>query len=225
MVGLLLAAVNGFFLFSITLTAVANTLVLFATVPIFGAVFGWVFLREPLRLRTGIAITVGIAGIAAIFAETLQQGSVIGDLFAVIAALLFAGNLTVIRAHPKMPLLPPLVLAGILASVIAALFSHPFDVSSRDMALLVVSGATQQTAGLLLFQWGARFLPPAEVGLLAFVETVFGPLWVWLGVGEVPTAMTLMSGTIIVITLVGHSSFALYEERRSIKSDDITSKR
>lgn len=217
LIGLVLAGVGIFFLFSITLTAVANTLVLFATVPIFAALLGWVFLRETVRLRTAVAIAVGLAGIAAILAENLRTGFIVGDAFAVVAAILFAANLTIVRARPDVSLLPPLIFAGGLASVIAFLFSEPLNLSGRDVALLTGSGAIQQTAAFLLFQWGARFLPPAEIGLLAYVETVFGPIWVWLAIGEAPSMLVLITGSVIIVTVAAHAYLSLTDENQSVK--------
>src|SRR5262249_48816383 len=176
-IAVLLAGANIFFVFSILLTAVANTLFLFASVPVFSAIFGWMFLNQALQLRTALALVIGLAGVTAIFADGLQHGSLAGDLFALIAACLFAANLTVIGAYPNTLLFPSLILAGTFAVFVSVLFAHPFKAANRDLALLIASGAIQQTVGVLLFQWGARMLHAAEIGLLALVETVFGPVW------------------------------------------------
>ena len=217
LIGFVLAGMGIFFLFSITLTAVANTLVLFATVPIFGALLGWVFLREMVYLRTVIAIAIGLAGIAAIFTENLRTGFIVGGAFAVIAAVLFAANLTIVRARPGVPLLPPLIFAGGLTIAIALLFSEPLNLSGRDVALLTGSGAIQQSAGLLLFQWGARLLSPAEAGLLTYVETVFGPIWVWLAIGEAPSILVLIAGSVIIVTVAAHAYLSLTYDNQSLK--------
>jgi drug/metabolite transporter (DMT)-like permease len=210
----LLAGANIFFVFSILLTTVANTLFLFASVPVFSAVFGWVFLNQALQLRTAVALVIGMAGVTAIFANGLQQGSIAGDLFALIAAFLFAANLTVISAYPHTRLLPSLILAGILAVSVSGLVSDPFKADNRDVAILIASGAIQQTVGVLLFQWAARILPAAEIGLLALVETVFGPVWVWLAIGELPSPIALVAGVVILFTLLAHSLLAMREQSR-----------
>lgn len=211
--GALMAAVNACFIFSITHTAVANTLVILSTVPLFGAGLGWFFLRERVPLRTIGAIVVALGSIVAIFAEKLGHGSVHGDLFAAAAACLFAGNLTVVRKHPDIPLLPALTIGGVLGAIIGAALSDPFTISFNDTVLLLASGSIQQTAALFLFLSGARYLPPAEVGLLNLVETVLGPFWVWLVVSERPSSVALVAGIVVIAALVLHSWLALRAEQ------------
>lgn len=218
-VAVFLAAANALFVLSIELTKVANTLFVFATVPIFSAVLGWIVLRESLRFRTAIAILIGIAAVAAIFAESFHFSSFWGDSFAALAALFFAANLTVVRAHPDMPFIPPLIVAGAIATTAAFFQTDPLKVPTADIFILVASGGIQQTVGVILVQWAARLLPPAEVGLLAYVETVFGPLWVWLAVAEVPSRTALAAGGVILVTLSVHYGLALQEERRMAKRE------
>jgi len=218
-IGFFVAAVNASFIYSITHTAVANTLVIFATIPLFGAVFGWIFLREAVPVRTLATMTIGVLCIGAIFAEKLAQGSIVGDLLALAAALLFAGNLTVVRRHPDVSLLPPMVLGGLMGAAIGAGFSDPFAVSARDILLLVASGAVQQTAAFFLFLSGARWLPPGEVGLLSLVETVLGPLWVWLALDERPPKVAHVAGTIVIASLAGHSLLSLKAEQSAGRPD------
>jgi drug/metabolite transporter (DMT)-like permease len=212
--GLLFAAVNTCFVFSITHTAVANTLVIFAMVPLFGAVLGWMFLRERVPPRTLLVMAIGIGSIGAIFSEKLAQGSALGDIFAVLATLLFAGNLTLVRKYPDVSLLPSMALGGLIGVAIGAIPSDPLAVPPADIALLVASGAVQQPAAFFLFLSGARYLPPAEVGLLNLVETVLGPLWVWLAIGERPSTVAFAAGSVVIAALVGHSWLALRQARR-----------
>jgi len=214
LVALLFAAVNASFVYSITHTAVANALVIFAMVPLFGAVLGWVFLRERVPPRTLLVMAIGIGSIGAIFVEKISRGSALGDLFAVVATLLFAGNLTLARKYPDEPLLPPMALGGLIGTIIGAIPSDPLAVAPSDIALLVASGAIQQPAAFFLFLSGARYLPPAEVGLLNLVETILGPLWVWLAIGEQPSDVALVAGMVVIAALTGHSWLALREERR-----------
>ena len=210
-VAVLLAATNIFFVFSITLTVVANAVVLFATVPIFSAILGRLFLHEPVHKRTVIAIAVGFACSLSIFADRLAHGAILGDLFAVLAAACFAGNVVVVRANPDTPAVPALVIAGLIAAATGLCFGKVLAVPGRDVALLMASGGIQQTAGLLLYLWAAKFLAPAETGILAFVETIFAPVWVWLAIGESPSVVVFVAGTVMVATLVWHAALGLRE--------------
>ena len=123
------------------------------------------------------AIAVGFACSVSIFADKLAHGAIIGDLFAVLAAMCFAGNVVIVRAKPDTPAVPALVIAGVIAAATGLCFGKVLAVPGRDVALLMASGGIQQAAGLLLYLWAAKFLSPAETGILAFVETIFAPVW------------------------------------------------
>src|SRR5579883_1762873 len=128
--GTLFASSNIFIVLAFTHTSVAHTLVILATEPLFGAVLGLVFLGERVKPRTLVVIAIGIGCIAAIFADRLGEGSTLGDLYAVLAALSFAGNLTVARRHPELPLLLPFAFGGALAAAVSAIPSPPLGAPS-----------------------------------------------------------------------------------------------
>ena len=58
---------------------------------------------------------------------------------------------------------------------------------------------------MILLTIAPRMAPAAEVGLIMLVETVLGPLWVWLGIGEEPSVQTLVGGAVVLLTLTGHT--------------------
>lgn len=209
LVAILLAGVNILFVLAITSTTVANTLILFSTVPLFGAAFGWLLLRQPIARRTAVTVATCFTAVVAVFVDQMRVGSAWGDLSALAAAGLFAGYLAVVRSYPSQSFLTGLVLAGTLASFAGYAMSDPFALDSKDIWLLVVSGALQQTLALLLIQSGARVLSPAEVGLLALAETIAGPVWAWLAVGELPSIIAILAGGVIIVAVGAHAYFSL----------------
>ena len=204
-IALLLIGVNASFLMSITRTAVANTYVIFAVTPIVGAVLGAIFLDQPVSHRTKVAILIASGGVMAICGSDISNKFVAGDFFALATSVLFAGTLTTIRRHSEVSLLPPLVLSGAGASILAAVISAPLEVADWDIAILILSGALQQTLGLIFVLNSAKFLFPAEIGLLAMLEVVLGPLWVWLALGDGPSLTVLLVGVLLIATLMWHS--------------------
>ena len=204
-IALLLIGVNAFFLMSITRTAVANTYVLFAVTPIVAAVLGAIFLREPVPFRTKVAIFVAFVGVVAICGEDISNKAVAGDISALATSILFAATLIIIRKRGRVSLLAPLIVSGAGATIFAAVISAPFRVSYWDVGVLILSGAVQQTLGLLFVLGSAQFLPPAEIGLLAMLEVVLGPLWVWVVLGDAPSTTVLCVGALLIATLMWHS--------------------
>jgi drug/metabolite transporter (DMT)-like permease len=88
----------------------------------------------------------------------------------------------------------------------------PLPLPAGDLRLLLIMGATITVAAALI-TLGPRYLPAAEVNLLALIEMMLGPLWVWWALGEVPTVQALISALVITPTLVAHSVLGLRAAR------------
>jgi len=204
--GLALAATFFLFILALTRTTVANTLVLMSTGPFFVAVAGRLFLGERVPARTWLAIAVALAGIALMFADGLGGGQVSGNLLALGVPVAFALNIVVLRRHhASVDLVPAVMLAGLISIVVAAPLAWPLTASARDLVVLGVMGVVQLGAGCVFMTMASRYLSAGEIGLLALLETVLGPLWVWLGVGERPSEVALAGGTIVLGALVANT--------------------
>ena len=203
--GAFLAIASTFYVLSITHTSVANTLVLQGISPLIAALFGWLMLHERVRPETWLAIIISIVGLVIMVSGSLATGEFLGDLFGLVTAIAFAGNIVVVRATRETDLIPAACLGGFLSASIAIPMVNTFTIAAHDLGILAGLGAVQLGLGLCLFVTGSRNLPPAQTGLLTLLEIVLAPLWVWLFIGEQPTLSTLTGGVIIITTLVLHT--------------------
>jgi drug/metabolite transporter (DMT)-like permease len=203
--GALLAATFFFFILSLMRNTAANTFVLMSTGPFFVAVFGWVFLRERVPLRTWIAIAVALAGITLMFADGLGAGRSLGNVLALGVPTAFALNVVVLRRmHAAVDMVPAVMIAGLISIVAALPFAVPLEPTARDLAVLAPMGFLQLGLGCLLMTKATRYLSAGEVGLLSLIETILAPLWVWIGVGERPTELALLGGLTVFGALVAN---------------------
>lgn len=203
--GALLAATFFFFILSLMRNTAANTFVLMSTGPFFVAVFGWVFLRERVPLRTWVAIAVALAGITLMFADGLDAGRSLGNILALGVPTAFALNVVVLRRmHAAVDMVPAVMIAGLISIAVALPFALPLEPAARDLAVLAPMGFLQLGLGCLLMTKATRYLSAGEVGLLALIETILAPLWVWIGVGERPTELALAGGLIVFGALVAN---------------------
>jgi drug/metabolite transporter (DMT)-like permease len=115
-----------------------------------------------------------------------------------------------VRWHRTVPMPAAAALAAALAGAIAAGPANPSSASAGDLSLLALFGIGQLGVGLLLFIAGARLIPVAEASLIAVLESVLGPVWVWLAVGEHPGAFSLIGGAVILSALVAHTAADLF---------------
>jgi len=197
--GALLASQFFFFILSLTRNTAANTFVLMSTGPLFVAALGWMLLRERVPTRTWVAIAVALAGITLMFADGLDTGRSLGNLLALGVPLGFALNVIVLRRmHASVDMVPAVMIAGLISIPIALPFALPLEASARDLALLAPMGCFQLGLGCLLMTRATRYLSAGEIGLLALIETILAPIWVWIGVGERPTALALVGGLIVI---------------------------
>ncbi len=206
---LLMTGANLTFIGAITQTTVANTLVILATMPLFSAILGWGLIGEPVQKRTWFTIGTAAGGIIIIFIGSLGGGSWAGDLLAMLTAFLHGLNLVVLRRARQHDMMPALCLSGFLSAAIVLPLINPAAVSAGDFQILAFLGFVLLPLSLSMFLGGTRSVPAAEVALLALVETVLGPLWVWLGVGEVPTALALLGGMIVIGALATNGVLAV----------------
>jgi len=201
------------FVLSIAHTAAANTVVILAAAPFFAAIFSWLFLREPVRLRTWIAIAVAMSGVLVVFGGGLQGGTIWGDGFAFALAICVGGQLTILRRFPTLPRLPLVCISGALAGLIALPFATPLSLSMQTYVVVAVMGIAQMPLATLMLAVATRYLPSPEVSLFLLLETVLGPLWVWWILSEQVPELTFYGGVLILLTVATHAWFALREER------------
>lgn len=197
------------YIFSISRTTVANTLVLVAAAPLFAAALGMIMLKERVTPRTWTAIAVACGGIALMFLERMGAGELFGNLLAIIASVLYAFSIVVMRGSGEVNLIPAICIAGIVSAVITVPYADFASVPVRDMSILAAMGVGQMGLGLVLFVFGAQRLPPAETALLALTETILAPLWVWLAINEVPSDWALIGGGILFAAVLANTALSL----------------
>ena len=147
------------------------------------------------------------------FYSTPARGSLGGDLLAFAVALTFALATVLLRRRRQVQMLPAAALAAALTSAIASVAATPGAAGAGDLMLLALFGAGQLGLGMIMFTAGARRIPVAEASLIAVLESVLGPVWVWLALGENPGLPSLVGGAVVLTALAGHTLADLRLER------------
>ncbi len=192
------------YLSSLRLTSVAHVAIIYASLPFVAAVTAAIVLRERTTAGTLLASAVAFAGIVIVMAGGAGEGALSGDLVAVVMTLLMAVMIVISRRHRDIPMVPAGCLSAVIAAVIALPFAHPLAVDERDLALLAVFGATNMGLGLILFTIGSKYLPAAETALISALEAPLGPFWVWLAFGETPLPATIVGGALVMAAVLAH---------------------
>ena len=217
--GAMWAVMFTLFIVALTLTTTANVLVMSSLGPLCTALLAWFVLREPIPARSWFAIVAASVGMAAMFGAGFTAGEprhIAGMALALTIPVAGAVNIVTLRRSAAHLDLMPAVMLGALISAAATLpFALPFQASGRDVLVLATLGVFQLGLPCMLLVLVSRTLTAPEIALLALLEVVLGPLWAWLGAGEVPGAATVMGGLIVLAALAGNELAGLASGRAS----------
>ena len=197
------------FVVSIQNTNVANTLLMIATAPMLSAILGSIFLKEPTDKKTWISIIITFLAIIYIFYDSIQLGNFYGDLLGFVTALGLAIGAITIRSAKTKNLVPAAVVGKLFVAAFALFFIESFALVDHDIIIVPLMCILCVAIPFVLVTIAPRFIPAAEVNLFFLLETIIGPIWVWLIIKEQPTAETLQGGIIIIITIAIHSFLKL----------------
>jgi drug/metabolite transporter (DMT)-like permease len=194
------------FMLALTLTTVANTLIVMSVQPLLTALLAWLVLRRPIAGRTWLAIAAAMAGFGWMFAYGVSGTSrvhLLGMAIALSVPLAASVNLvTLEKRGAHVDLIPAVMIGGALSALLMLPFALPFRAQVSDVAWLAALGVFQLGVPCMLLVAAARHLSATEISLLALLEVLFGPVWAWLGAGEVPSSTTVYGGALVLGALV-----------------------
>ena len=197
------------FVVSIQNTNVANTLVMIATAPLLSAILGAIFLKEPPDKKTWISIIITFFAILYIFFDSLKMGNFYGDILGFITAIGLAVGAITIRSAKSKNLVPAAVVGKLFVASFALLFIESFVLQDKDLLIVPVMCILCVAIPFVLVTIAPRFITAAEVNLFFLLETIIGPIWVWMIIKEQPSIETLFGGIVIIITIAIHSFLKL----------------
>ena len=209
------------FIWSITHTSAAITLLCLAAMPFIAALLGFLFLKEKISLNVWIAIFIATAGIAIMAGGNIQKTSIFGLIFGLLSATGFAIFSVTLRWKKETPKFTTVAIAGLFCAIISAVIIITKDLnflsSGKNQALFATHG-TLVCLGLILYSIGSKSIPAAELTLLSLTEVIGGIFWVWipwLGINEIPATNTVIGGFFIFLSIF-YYSMIMQSNRRFI---------
>jgi len=203
------AICNITFLISIQNTNVANTLVMVAMAPMLSAILGGFFLKEIPDNKTWIAIIITFFSAIYIFYDSIQLGNFFGDFMGFVTATGLAVNAVLVRSAKDRDLLPSAVIGKLCVAIFAFFFVDSFDLVGNDIIYVPLMCILCVAIPFVLVTIAPRFIPAEEVNLFFLLETIIGPIWVWMIIKEQPSIETILGGVVIILTIAIHSFLKL----------------
>ena len=203
------AVCNITFIISIQNTNVANTLVMIALAPMLSAILGGIFLKEIPDKKTWIAIFITFISAIYIFYDSIQLGNFFGDFMGLVTATGLAINAVLVRSAKDRDLLPSAVMGKLCVAIFAFFFVDTFHLVGNDIIYVPLMCILCVAIPFVLVTIAPRYIPAEEVNLFFLLETILGPIWVWMVIKEQPSIETIIGGIVILATIGVHSYLKL----------------
>ena len=207
------------FIYSITNTSAAITLLCLAAMPFFTALLAFLFLKEKISLNVWISIFIATIGIIIMAFGSTGSNSVVGFIFGMLSSIGFSIFSVTLRWRTQTPKFTTVAFSGFFCFVFAAIMllstKQVFFSTSYNGALFSLHG-TLVCLGLILYSIGSKAIPAAELTLLSLTEVIGGIFWVWLpilGINEVPDTYTIVGGFFLFISLIYYSLLMRWNKR------------
>jgi drug/metabolite transporter (DMT)-like permease len=197
----LFAGTNITFINSIQKTSVANTLVILSSAPVFAAVLSFFVLREKQRSVIWVVMAMSMTGIFIIGFGSYQGDGLAGDLFALACAVTTACSAVLIRLCKHIDLVPSVIFGSLIITFYAWMSAPIASVSSAQFVYIAIIGFVIVPLAFMCLTIAPRFASSAEVQLVFLLESILGPLWVWLVIRETPSTNTLLGGSILLASV------------------------
>ena len=207
------------FIYSITNTSAAITLLCLAAMPFFTALLAFLFLKEKISLNVWISIVIATFGILIMAIGSGKENTLIGFIFGITSSIGFSVFSVTLRWRKETPKFTTVAFAGFFCFIFSAIVILSNDLtflsSSYNGALFSLHG-TLVCLGLILYSIGSKAIPAAELTLLSLTEVIGGIFWVWipiLGINEVPSTNTIIGGFFLFVSIVYYSLIMRWNKR------------
>jgi DME family drug/metabolite transporter len=207
------------FIYSITNTSAAITLLCLAAMPFFTALLAFLFLKEKITISVWVSIAIATIGIAIMAFGNRGENSFVGFVFGITSSIGFSVFSVSLRWRKETPKFTTVAFAGFFCFVFATIMilsrDQVFFSTSYNSSLFSLHG-TLVCLGLILYSIGSKAIPAAELTLLSLTEVIGGIFWVWLplfGINEVPDTNTIIGGFFLFISLFYYSLIMRWNKR------------
>ena len=194
------------YVFSMLNTSIASTLFLLSMSPIFAGCIGWFWINEKPHKVVWISMLIALIGVSIMIKDGLADSKSFGNILAIFSAIFFALGLVQARKSKKTDVLGGTFLGALfscfLGLLVTVLLKNSIIISKYDFYISLIMGVFTIGLGIALVTWATPFLPAAEVSILVLLESILGPVWVWLFLGEIISFAELVGGFTVISAVI-----------------------
>lgn len=204
---------SALFVFAVSYTTIANTVIILCCTPFFAAFFSWLLLREKVDKMTWLTIGVAVLGVVVVFLGANSFTSLLGSSFALLLAMATGFLLTFLRRYPSLPRIPAVSLGALLAALTIVPWAAPFTLTTTSLTWLAITGGILKPIASVCMLTATRFIPSPEVSIFLLLETLLAPIWAWLLLDESVSALTLAGGSMVLLMVAVHCWWEIRKEK------------
>ena len=141
--------------------------------------------------------------------DQFEKGDMKGNFFGLVCAAGLAVGAVIIRSVKQINLVPSAMMGKLMVALIALLFTDNLNLEGNDTIIIPTMCIMCVAIPFVLVTLAPRYITAAEVNLFFLLETILGPIWVWLVIHEQPSMETIIGGIVIISTITVHSFLAL----------------
>ena len=210
--GVFFSAVNITFISAIQRTSVANTLLFLSSAPVFAAILSLLVLRENQRPGTWLIIALSLLSIFIIGWGSYGSNGLTGDLLALCCAIFTACSAVLVRYKKHIDLVPSVIIGSLITACYALSQSPDLAISSTQLLYVGCIGFILVPFAFIVLTIAPRYANSAEVQLVYLLESILGPLWVWLVINETPSLNTLVGGSMLLVSVAWFAQHTIRQE-------------
>jgi DME family drug/metabolite transporter len=199
-----------FFVVANKLTTSANAIFLQFTAPVYLLFLEPLFLKTKFQFRNVITVIVTLFGMTLFFFGKLEMGGIVGNLLAILAGICFAffslfnkWNKVTGKAEQSIY---SVIFGNFLVVVVAGLFVfNKLNLTPQEFIIVLYMGVVQIGISYIIFNVGLNYASATESMIIGMLEAVFNPIWVFIGLGEVPSIYAIIGGAIVLSAILIHN--------------------
>jgi DME family drug/metabolite transporter len=205
------------YVFAILLTTVANAVFIIGASPLATAFVGWLVLGEKTSRFGIVAMLISLTGIGLMFADGLIEGRWLGNVAALVVVASCFVFFGIVSSSKNIDMLKTTIQGGRVMAAVGGIFAEDLIISNHDLVIALLMGWVQFGIGFMCFTIATRYIMASEVALFSLTESILGPIWVWIGVGEQPSMLTLVGSGIVLVCVSSYCVVGIRGERRRLR--------
>lgn len=186
------------FVIATKMTTAANAILIQYTAPVWVAILSVWILKEKISKVDWLVILGVFSGMSLFFMDKLGAGQMVGNICAIFSGIALACVTISLKLSTNAPAVEIPIIGNVLTFLICIPFFKGIDFTMQNTIAILILGIFQIGLAYILFTRGIKYISALEAILIAVIEPLLNPIWVFFFAGEIAGSMSIIGGAIVV---------------------------